>query len=140
MWTLLISCIIHSFFNIVQKNQKPVFKIRESLPFLSINLNWCAKFQIYRFLIRDSDWLNFIHFSGYKYKISLKIKKKRWSDINLDIHHSKVPSSDYSIQQLIIFEHIYEHWFKETLSVILSKFPSPFKVGNAWFTAVPLKP
>ena len=71
MWTLLISCLIHSFLDKVQKNQKWVFKIRESLPFLYINLYWRAKFQISRFLILDSDWLNFIHFSRYKYKIRL---------------------------------------------------------------------
>ena len=46
-------------------------KIRESLPFLYINLKWRAKFQIYRLHIRDSDWLDFMHFSGYKYKIRL---------------------------------------------------------------------
>jgi len=41
--------------------------------------------------------LNFIHFSGYKYKIKLvsRSRKKRGSSINLDIHNSKVPSSGY---------------------------------------------
>ena len=54
------------------------FKIRQSLPFLYINLNWRAKFQIYRLRICDSDWLNCIHFSGYKYKIKLvSILRKR---------------------------------------------------------------
>ena len=43
-----------------------------------MNLKWCAKFQISRLLKRDSDWLNFIHFSGYKYKIRLvSILRKR---------------------------------------------------------------
>ena len=46
-------------------------KIRESFPILYINLKWRAKFQISRLMIRVSDWLNFIHFSGYKYKIRL---------------------------------------------------------------------
>ena len=42
------------------------------------NLKWRAKFQIYRLLTRDSDWLNFIHFLGYKYKIRLvSILRKR---------------------------------------------------------------
>ena len=42
------------------------------------NRNWRAKFQIYRLHIRDSNWLNFIHFSGYKYKIRLvSILRKR---------------------------------------------------------------
>ena len=60
-----------SFFDIVEKDQKPVFKIREFLPILHINLKWRAKFLIYQLHIRDSDWLNFIHFLGYKYKIKL---------------------------------------------------------------------
>ena len=40
-------------------------------PFSKYNLKRRAKFKIYRLHIRDSDWLNFIHFSGYKYKIRL---------------------------------------------------------------------
>ena len=54
------------------------FKISESLPFLFMNLKWRAKFQISRILISDSDWLNLIHFSGYKYKIRLvsRLRKK----------------------------------------------------------------
>ena len=67
-----------SFLDIVEKNQKPVFKIREFLPILHINLKWRAKFLIYQLHIRDSDWLNFIHFLGYKYKIKLvSILRKR---------------------------------------------------------------
>jgi len=78
MDTLLIFFLNRSFFNIVLKNQKPVFKIREFLPLLYINLKWRAKFQIYRLHIRDSDWLNFIHFLGNKYKIRLvSIFRKR---------------------------------------------------------------
>ena len=62
MWTLLISCFIPSFLDIEQKNQKPVF----------------SKFQIVRLLILHSDWLTFIHFSGYKHKIRLvsRIRKR----------------------------------------------------------------
>jgi len=71
MDTLLIFFLNRSFLNIAEKNQKQVISVRESLPFLYINLKWRAKFQIYRLLIRDSDWLNFIHFSGYMYKIRL---------------------------------------------------------------------
>ena len=44
-----------------------------------LNLKWRAKFQIYRLHIRDSDWLDFIHFSGYKYKVrlvSISIKRE----------------------------------------------------------------
>ena len=73
MWTLLISCLIHSFLIWY-------IKIRESLPFLYINLKWRAKFQIYRLLIRDSDWLNFIHFSGYKFKIRLVSRLRKRED------------------------------------------------------------
>ena len=62
----------HSFLDIVGKNQKP------SLPFLYINLKWRAKFQIYQLHIRDFDWLNFIHFTGYNCKIKLvSILRKR---------------------------------------------------------------
>ena len=41
---------------------------------------WRAKFQISQLLIRDSDWLNFIHFSGYKYKIRLvsRLRKRKY--------------------------------------------------------------
>ena len=80
MWTLLISCLIHSFLDVVQKHQNRFFKIRESLPFLYINLNWRAKFQIYRLLIRDSDWLNLIHFLGYTYKIRLVSRLRKRED------------------------------------------------------------
>ena len=54
-----------------EKSKTGFWKLRESLPFLYINLEWRAKCQISRLLIRDTDWLNFIHFSGYKYKIRL---------------------------------------------------------------------
>jgi len=71
MDTLLIFFLNRSYLDIVEKNQKPGFKIREFLPFLYINLKWRAKFQIYQLHIRDSDWLHFTHFLGYKYKIRL---------------------------------------------------------------------
>ena len=41
---------------------------------------WRAKFQIYRLHIRDCDWLNFIHFSGYKYRIRLVPRLKKRED------------------------------------------------------------
>ena len=45
------------------------------------------KFQIYRLQIRDSDWLNFIHFSEYKYKISLvSILRKREDQALISIY------------------------------------------------------
>ena len=71
MDTLLIFFLNRSFFDMVEKNQKRVYKIGEFLQLLIINLNWRAKFQIYLLHIRDSDWLNFMHFLGYKYKIRL---------------------------------------------------------------------
>jgi len=71
MNTLLNFFLNRSFLDIVEKNQKPVFKIREFLLFLYINLKWPAKFQIYRLHLSDTDWLNFLHFSGYKDKIRL---------------------------------------------------------------------
>ena len=69
-----------SFLDKGEKNQKPVFSIRESLPFLSVNLKWRAKFQISWLRIRDSDWLHFIHFSGYKYKIRLVSRLRKRKD------------------------------------------------------------
>ena len=76
MNTLLVFFLNRSLLDIVEKNQKPgFFKFRESLPFLYKILNGA---KIYRLHIRDSDWLNFIHFSGYKYKIRLvSILRKR---------------------------------------------------------------
>ena len=62
----LNSCFLDS-----REKSKTGFKIREFLPILHINLKWRTKCLIYRLHIRDSDWLNFIHFSGYKYKIKL---------------------------------------------------------------------
>ena len=83
-----------SFFDIVEKDQKPVFNIRE-FQLLYINLKWR---KISNLSASDTRlWLvEFLHFSGYKCKIyvSLDIKKKRGSSINLDIHHSKVFSSE----------------------------------------------
>ena len=38
---------------------------------LYVNLKWRAKFQISQLRIRDTVWLNFIHFSGYTFKIRL---------------------------------------------------------------------
>ena len=80
MDTLLICFLNRSFLVKVEKNQKPVFKIREFLLFLYINLKWRAKFQIYGFHTRDSDWLNFIHFLGYKYKIRVVSRLRKRED------------------------------------------------------------
>ena len=71
MDTLLIFFLNRSFFDIGEKNKKPVFLNSRVPPISVYNLKWRAKFQIYRLHVRDSDWLNFIHFSGYKYKIRL---------------------------------------------------------------------
>ena len=91
---LLIFFLKSSFLDIVEKNQKSIFLNLRVPPISVYNLRWRARFKIYRLHISDSDWLNFIHFSGYKNRISLDIMKKRGSRINLDIHHSKVFSSD----------------------------------------------
>ena len=78
MDTLLIFFLIRSFLNIVEKNQEPVFLNQRVPPISVYNLKWRAKFQIYRLLIRDSDWQNCKHFSEYKYKIRLvSILRKR---------------------------------------------------------------
>ena len=79
MDTLLIFFLNCSFLNIVEKSKPCFFKIRESLSFLYINFKCMrAKFQIYRLHILDSDWLDFIHYLGYKYKIRLvSILRKR---------------------------------------------------------------
>ena len=91
MDTLLMFFLNRSFLDIVEKNQKPVF-LNQRVPPVSVYYLKCrAKFQIYRLQIRNSDWLNFIHFSGYKYKNRLVSILSR---INLDIHHSKVFSSE----------------------------------------------
>ena len=68
-----------SFLDIVEKNQDPFFFLKKRIPSASLhNLKWRAKFQTYRLHIRDYDWLNFIQFSGYKYKIRLvSILRKR---------------------------------------------------------------
>ena len=54
---------------------------------LYINRKWHAKFQIFRLLNRDSDWLNFMHFSGYcKHKINLvSILRKREDQVLISI-------------------------------------------------------
>ena len=93
MDTLFIFFVNRSFLNIVEKNRKPVFKITESLPVPYINLKWSAKFQINWLHIHDSDWLNFI--SQEHDQVSIDIKKKRGSSINLDIYLSKVFSSGH---------------------------------------------
>ena len=46
-------------------------------------IKWHAKFQISRLLIRPSDWLNYIHFSGYKHKIRLFSRLKKREDHTL---------------------------------------------------------
>ena len=53
--------------------------LNQKVPLISVyNLKWRAKFQIFRLRIQDSDWLNFIPFSGYNYKLRLvSILRKR---------------------------------------------------------------
>ena len=56
-------------------------------------IKWGATFQIFLLLILHSDCFNFIHFSGCT-RLKNEIKKKRESSIDVDIYHSKVPSSE----------------------------------------------
>ena len=89
MRTLLISYLIHSFqiFQ-YQTNQKPVFQ-NQRVPPVSVcksylnettHYKWRAKFQISRHQICQYDWLNFIHFSGYKHKIRLVSRLRKTED------------------------------------------------------------
>ena len=71
MGKLLILFLNRSFLDKVEKNKNRFSKLESSPPISVHNLKWGAKFQIYRLYIRDSDWLNFIHFSGFKCKIRL---------------------------------------------------------------------
>ena len=67
--------------------------------------------KILNFHIHDSDWMNFVHFSRYKYKTksrlvsTLDIEKKRGSSIDLEIHHAKVsaPVINIDFQNVIFF-------------------------------------
>ena len=70
--------LIFFFLGYILEKKKPVFPNQSGSPGPVNNLKWRAKFQIYRLRIRNSDWLNFIHFSGYKYKSRLvSILRKR---------------------------------------------------------------
>ena len=101
------------FFGHSTENSKTDFsKFRESLPFLYINLKWRAKIQISRLLILDS-------LVGCFY--TLKITKKRGSSINLDIHHSKVTSSDRLDLGLHLLQYYCTMYFSSWFSNLLSK-------------------
>ena len=76
MDTPLIFFLNRSFLDKLEKKSKIGF-LKKRVPSISLyNLEWRAKVQIYRLHIRDSDWLNFIHFSGYQYKIRLVLRKR----------------------------------------------------------------
>ena len=79
MDTLLIFFLNRSFLDKVEKKIKNrFFKIRESVLFLYIILNGAQNFKFIGSIYTTHDWLNFIHFSGYKYKIRLvSIKGQR---------------------------------------------------------------
>ena len=76
MNTLLILFLNRSFLDLVEKNQKPVFLNQRVLPISEYNLKWHEKFQIYRLHTRDSDWLDFIHFSRYKIRLVSILRKR----------------------------------------------------------------
>ena len=77
LWKLII-------FNFGFSKKWPVhFSVRNNEEIVEtdwINLKWRAKFQIFWLLIRDSGWLNFIHFSGYKHKIRLVSRLRKRKD------------------------------------------------------------
>ena len=78
MDTLLIFFLNRSFLDIVEKDQKPGFFFKLESPSCFCILNGAQNFKLIGFHIRDSDWWNFIHFSGYKHKIRLiSILRKR---------------------------------------------------------------
>ena len=112
MDTLLIFFLNRIFLDRVEKNQKPFFF---PFPFLYIILNGAQNFKYH---IWDSDWINFLHFLGYKYKIRLVLilRKREDQALKLDIHHSKVFSSD----NLIYLGGVY----------ILQNYPPPLGGAN----------
>ena len=89
------------FFGYSNRKSKPVFSKLEISPPVSVQYSSMArKFQISRLMIRDSDWLNFIQFSQYKYKFRLVSRlRKIGSSTDLDISTiSKVPSSGCTLK------------------------------------------
>ena len=112
MWTLSIFCLFHSSLDIVQKIQKPIFQNLESLSRSCILiLNGAQKFKFPGF------WFSTLVGCFY----TLKIKKKRGSSINLDIHHSKVTSSDRLDLGLHLLQYYCTMYFSSWLSNLLSK-------------------
>ena len=55
---------------------------------------------------------------GQQALFNLEIKKKSGSSLNLDIHHSKVPSSDYKYKSSNISSVEFYHLLSETLESI----------------------
>ena len=97
MDALLIFFLNRSFLDILlEKNQKPGFLFRKSLPFLYLILNGAQNFKF----IGSYTWLWLVEFYTLfsiqvKDWASVDIKKKKRSSINLNIHHSKVFSTDF---------------------------------------------
>ena len=88
------------FFGYSSEKSKTGFSKVEISPSLTciVILNGAQNFKFLGFWYA-SLWLNFVHFSEYKrLGYSLEIKKKRGLSIDLDIHHSKVPSSGLTCQ------------------------------------------
>ena len=96
---LIFNLLNPLFLDKVQKKQKPVFKIRQSLPFLYINPKWREK--ISNFPASDTLLCLVEFYTLFRIQeqdqVSHEIKKKRGSSIDLDSHHSKVSSSDESV-------------------------------------------
>ena len=102
MWTLKISCLIHSFLEIVQKKSKTCF----------------SKFQIFRLLIRDSNWLNFINFhdkSTTQYKIRLVSRLRQREDQAL-ISVSTILKFPAQIVKFLIFHSQIQKLLKQTVT------------------------
>ena len=81
MWTLLISCLIHSgsFFFI------PSADPDQCRSFL---IKWCIQFRIFpdsdwlcRIFYSPLYWLNFTHFLGYKLKLILRLIKREYQTL-----------------------------------------------------------
>ena len=81
------------------------FFLNLRVPPISVNnLKWLTKFQIYQLDILDSDWLNFYHFSGYKYKIRLVLILRKRED------HALISISTilkFSAQITLLFSYCY---------------------------------
>ena len=116
IWTSTVDfCVIRSFsfFLDIPTGFRPFIK-------------WRAKFQISRVLIRQSDWLNFIHFSGNKLKINLALRLIKSIDqalisIPTILKFSALSQQDYRMFLYIIIKlfNLYSLIYCETVKNII---------------------